>query len=160
MSRTRATTVIALLAVGAALGILLQLALAAGSQPKFRPEYSLAVTLALIGVIVVALALPVRRVVRGRGRVDPFYATRVVLLAKASALAGALLAGVGAGLLIELLLRSTAPGDDTVARTLAALGGAVVLLVGGLVGEWFCTVPPADPDDDEPNGLDTGRLEP
>ena len=57
------------------------------------------------------------------------------------------------------MLRSTAPADDSSVRTLVAFGGAVALLVGGLIGEWFCTVPPSDRDDDEPPGLDTGRLE-
>jgi hypothetical protein len=100
---------------------------------------------------VVALALPVRRASRAAVRtpIDPFYATRVVLLAKASSFTGALLGGAAVGIVVELLARPVASGG-TLWGGVAMLVAAVVLLVAGLVAEWFCTVPPDD--EDHPHG--------
>ena len=153
MTRTKATTLILLGLVGTGAGILLQSLLAAMSQPKLSPEFTLAITLVLLGAAAITLAVPVRRATRGNPahRVDPFYATRVVLLAKASALAGALLAGVGLGLLSELIVRAGAPGPESYLRVLSVLGGGIVLLVCGLVAEYLCTVP-KDSDDDPDAG--------
>lgn len=149
MKRTAPVTLIVVAVVGIGAGILLQSVLAAMSQPKLRPEYTLAVTVVLIGIAAVALAIPVRRATRGNPahRVDPFYATRVVVLAKASSVAGALLTGLGGGLLLELLVRAAEPGADLFLRAASVAGGGALLLAGGLVAEWLCTVP-KDADDD------------
>jgi hypothetical protein len=148
MTRTRLSSLLLLGAVGAGAGYLLQIALAAASLPKFRPEYTLALSLLFLAGVVIALAWPIRRATRGavRARVDPFHATRVVVFAKASSLAGALVTGAALGLLAELLARSGGINTDALLRTLAVLGGAIVLLVAGLVGEYLCTVPPRDDD--------------
>jgi hypothetical protein len=160
MRRTRVSTLLVLGAAGAAAGFLVQIALAAAGLPKFRPEYTMALSLLFIAGIVIALALPIRRATRGtvRARIDPFHATRVVLLAKASSLAGALLTGVGIGLLVELLTRSGGLNSDSLLRSLAAFGAAIAVLVAGLVGEYLCTVPPSqDGDEPEPS---PGSVEP
>ena len=54
---------------------------------------------------------------------------------------GALLAGLGLGLVAELLVRSGAPEGESYLRVFAVLGGGIILTAGGLVAEWFCTVP-------------------
>lgn len=148
MKRTRVSTLVALAAIGAAAGFLVQIALAAASLPKFRPEYTLALSLLFIAGIVIALALPIRRATRSevRTRIDPFHATRVVVFAKASSLAGALLTGAAVGLLVELLTRSGGLNVDSLLRSLAVLGGAIAVLAAGLIGEYLCTVPPDDED--------------
>ena len=160
MTRTRVSTLVALVAIGAGAGFLIQVALGAAGLPKYRPDLPLALSLVFIAGIVIALALPIRRATRAevRMRVDPFHATRVVLLAKASSLGGAVLTGGGIGLLVELLTRSGGLNTDSLLRTLAALGGAIAVVVAGLVGEWLCTVPSRDDDGD----LDAapGSLEP
>ena len=150
MKRTRASTLVALGAIGAGAGFLTQVALAAAGLAKFRPEYTLALSLLFIAGIVIALAVPIRRATRGsvRARIDPFHATRVVVFAKASSLAGALLTGAALGLLVELITRSGGINTDSLLRSLAVLGGAIALLVAGLVGEYLCTVPPDDEDAD------------
>ena len=156
MTRTRSSALVILALIGAIAGYLLQLALAGASAAKLRPEFTLALTLVFIAALVIALAVPIRRATHGtvRRRIDPFYATRVVVLAKASSLGGALLAGVGAGLLLELLLRSGTPSTDTFVRTLSMLIASVLLLVAGLVAEHLCTLPPDD-DEHPPAGVPT-----
>ncbi len=156
MTRTRPGLLV-LLALGAGVvTIALQLGLAAVGLSKIVPQVTLAVTLVLIAVVVVVLALPVRRATHvpperpgdatpRRPRVDPFYATRVVLIAKASAVAGALLGGVAVGLVAELLVRPVSAASSVWAGA-AMLVGSVLLLVAGLLAESWCVLPP---DDDE-----------
>jgi hypothetical protein len=144
---------LALALFGGAAGFGLQAVLAASSIAKYRPEYTIGISLVVIAALVVVLAVPVRQAVHGteRRRIDPFYATRVVLLSKACSIAGSLLGGVSVGLLVDLVLRG-APTGDTIARILVALGGSVLLLAGGLVAEYLCRVPPRDDDDDRHDG--------
>jgi hypothetical protein len=152
MTRTRSTTLIALLIAGAAVGWFVENALLMSGRALLIPPLTLGATLLIVGVVLLALAWPIRQTTRGRrpGRVDPFRATRVVLLAKASALAGALLAGVTGGVLAFVLARPVLPGASSVGMAVAATVGAVVLLVVGLVAEHWCTVPPDDRDDARP----------
>jgi cytochrome bd-type quinol oxidase subunit 2 len=147
VTRTRASLLVVLAAIGAVGGFLVQLALGALGVQKLLPEFTLAVTLVLIAIVVVALAVPIRRATHAevRRRVDPFYATRVVLLAKACAVAGALLTGAAAGMIAELLVRPVS-ASEALWRMLAMLIASVLGLVGGLVAEALCVVPP---DDDE-----------
>ena len=152
--RTRPSTLVVLAILGAGAGVLLQALLASMSMPKLRPEFTLAITLVLVGAAAVTLAVPVRRATRGNPahRVDPFYATAVVALAKSAAIGGALLAGLGLGLVGELLLRSGAPGGEAYLRVFSVLAGGIVLMVGGLVAEYFCTVPKNGDDDPDAGG--------
>ena len=154
MKRTKPSTLVLLGAIGAGGAGLVQAVLASVGRPIIIPPFTLLVALAAIGVIVVLMAVPISRMVRGnsssRGPVDPFYATRVVMLAKASALGGALLTGGAIGLLVYLLSRSVAPGVGSLGLTIAALIGAAVLLAGGLLAEFMCRIPPdTDNDDDD-----------
>lgn len=147
MKRTRPLTLVALAVLGAVAGFLLQLAIVGSGGARYQPMLSLPIALVFIAIIVLALAVPIWRSTRRRTgrRVDPFHATRVVVLAKACALAGALLGGGLFGVVVFVWTRAPA-GVGSVQTTLAALGGAVVLLTAGLVAEHLCTVPP---DDDE-----------
>src|SRR5690606_14936411 len=73
VKRTPPALVLLLVALGAAVGLLLQQALAMAGRPGITPPLSLSFVLVVLGVIVVLLALPVRRAVKGdRKRVDPF----------------------------------------------------------------------------------------
>ena len=153
MSRTRPGPLVALVVLGTVVGFLLQIGLAAASLPKLRVEYTFAVTIALIALVIVVIAVPVYRATHGalRQPIDSFYATRVLALAKASSLAGALIVGLGLGLSLDLLIRSSTTTGDLVARDLATLGAAILLLAAGLVAEFLCRVPPRDDDDDHPD---------
>lgn len=149
MKRTGVTAVVLVVALGFVMGMLSQLALASAGRPGITPPVTLAIVLGLIGVIVVVLAVPIRRSVKGtRQRVDPFYALRVLVLAKASALSGGLITGVGTGFVVYLLTR-TVPALGSVGYSIGIAVGATVLLVAGLIAESMCRVPPADDEDSE-----------
>jgi hypothetical protein len=150
MTRTSPGPLIALGVIGTVVGFLLQIGLAAASLPKLRVEYTFAITIGLIAIVIVILAVPVYRATHGplRQPIDSFYATRVLALAKASSLAGALLVGLGLGLAQDLLIRSSTTTGDLVARDLSTLGSAILLLAAGLIAEFLCRVPPQDDDDD------------
>ena len=151
MTRTKPLLLVILAVASAVVALLLQLALGASGLSKLVPQVTLSVTLVLIAVIVVALALPVRRATRSteKRHVDPFYATRVVLIAKASAVTGALLGGGGVGVLVELLGRPVS-AVGTVWSAVAMLVAAALVLAAGLVAESWCAVPPED--DEKPSG--------
>jgi hypothetical protein len=149
VTRTRPSLLVAVALLGAALGWLLETALVASGRAAFIPPVTLAAALALIAVIVVVMAVPVFRVVRGtaKSRIDPFYATRVVLLAKATSITGALLGGAAVAVLVYLLTRSVTPPTASLGLAIATVVAGVLLLVGGLVAEKMCTLPPSDDDD-------------
>jgi O-antigen ligase len=147
VNRTRPVPLVLFAAAGAAAVWLLEIALLSNGRPAAVPPTTLALALAVIGILDLALAIPIRKAVRDRtrSRIDPFYATRVAVLSKASSLAGALALGVGVGILIFLLTRSVlAVGSVLLAG--ATVVGAIVLLVAGLVAEYFCSIPPDDDD--------------
>lgn len=148
MSRSRPLPLVLLALIGFALAFVIDLVLAMRGQPVLVPPPSLAIGLVLIAALLVALAWPVRRAAAGATRIDPFYATRVVVLAKASALAAALLSGGGAGILVYLLSRAVVP----IGSTLTAAGmlvAAVILLIAALLAEHFCRLPPDDDEKEE-----------
>lgn len=154
MKPTKASPLVALAAIGVIAGWFVEVMLVGSGRPSLVPPITLGVALALIGVLVVLGALPVFRVARGvaGARVDPFYATRILLLAKASSLTGAILTGVAIGILVFLLTRSVVAAAGPIGMAIATLVGAALLLAGGLAAEKMCTLPP---EDDAPGRPDT-----
>jgi len=150
MKRTRPTSLIGLGVLGLVVGFLGEFAAASSGLAVFVPPLTLPITLVAVAIIVVAFAVPIRRAVRGRSsrRIDPFQATRIVVLAKACGLSGALLTGAGIGILLFIFTRDVLPASNAVLLSALGTAGAVVLLVAGLVAEYFCTLPPDDKDDD------------
>lgn len=104
----------------------------------------------VIAVAVVLAGRPVRRWTRGdRSKgIDALRAARVLVLARASAYSGAALVG------FYLAQVALVAGDLAVeARrerfwlALVTVGGAVVMVVAGVVVERWCRLPPSDQDD-------------
>ncbi|QTX05567.1 DUF3180 domain-containing protein [Agromyces archimandritae] len=151
MKRTHPSTVIAFIGGGVVLGYLMDLAIVAAGRHALVPPISLPITLLIIGAVVAALAWPIRRAVTGasKRRIEPFRAMRIAVLAKACSVSGALVLGMGLGILVFLLTRTVvSTGDVWLAVGTAA--GAAALTAGGLLAEWFCTLPPPeDPDQEE-----------
>jgi hypothetical protein len=150
VKRTNIGLLAVLAAIGAIGSALLETGLTASGRAIVIPPLTLAIALAAIGGIVIALAVPIRRVTRGLagGPIDPYYATRVLGLAKASALTGGLLTGFGIGITFYLLSRSIV-AQGSVGLAIVTIIGAAVLLAGGLIAEAMCSVPPRDDDDDD-----------
>ena len=147
MTRTRPLTLVIAALVGVASAFLLDTVLAMRGFAVVVPPLSLAAALVLIGAALIGLAWPVRRAAKGERRIDPFYALRVVVLAKASAVGGALLAGAAAGILIYLLTRTVVPLGSSLAAG-GTVVAAVLLLVAALVAEHWCALPPDDPTEE------------
>jgi len=151
---TRASTLVSVAVVAAVAGFALDAALASRQVPTLILSAPLGLTLAFIGIALVVMALPIRRQVRGRAerRVDPHYATRVVVLAKASSICGAFFGALALGLVVYLLTRSVLPSLGSTLPNAVAVGGGIVLTVCALVAERMCVVPPDDDDHDDPRG--------
>jgi hypothetical protein len=85
-----------------------------------------------------------------RERVEPQRAVAFLVLGKASALAGALVAGGYLGFAIMFLSRLDAVTPrERVVRSAVAIGAGVGLCVAGLLLERACKVPRSDDDDDD-----------
>lgn len=154
MKRTNFGLLVLLAALGAVGGAFLETGLTAAGRPIIIPPVTLAIALAAIGGIVIALAVPILRLTRGKANapVDAYYATRVLVLAKASALTGAILTGFGIGITFYLLSRSIV-AQGSVGMAIITVIGAGVLLAGGLIAEQMCAVPPRDDDDDDGHAI-------
>lgn len=150
MRRTGLTTLIVFAAIGGAAGWLMEIALVATGSPIVEPPASFAFALAVLGLLAIVFAIPVRKTVRDRehNRVDPFYAARIAVLAKASSFTGALLTGAALSIFVFVLTRSV-PQVGSILMAGATLVGALVLLAGGLVAEYMCSVPPDDRDNQD-----------
>ncbi|HEY6800840.1 MAG TPA: DUF3180 domain-containing protein [Agromyces sp.] len=149
MKRTPPSAIIGFMLGGLVIGYLGDLAAVSTGGNAIVPPLSLPITLVGVAVLVVALAWPIRRAVKGKNtkHLDPFRAMRTAVLAKACSLSGALVFGFGLGITMFLITRSVVPATGTVWLALATAIGAALLMAGGLIAEYFCTLPP---DDTEP----------
>lgn len=154
MRHTHPLTVVIFVAVGVAVGFVLEVLLASAGWPVLIPPFTIALTLLVVAAIVLALAIPIRRSIKGTStaRINPFRAMRVVVLAKASSLVGGLIAGFGAGVVAFLVTRPVVADTDSLWPGVAVAVSGAVLLVAGLVAERLCTLPPDEPDAEPHHG--------
>ena len=159
MTRTRPTVLLLSFVIGGLLGWFLESMLVSSGAPVTEPPYTLALVLALDAVIVVAAAARIRRAIRNheRHRIDPFYARRVVVLAKTSSIVGAFLFGAGVGILLFLLTRTVIAGSGSILMSVATVVAALAMMVCGLIAEQMCSIPP---DDREPGEQDPANARP
>lgn len=146
MKPTTASSLVGLWLVGAALAYSGEMILVRLGEPLITPPTTLAIALVLLGVIIPLLAWPIRQVTKAeikRPPVDPFYATRVLLVAKAGSLTASALAGAGMGVVVFLLGRMVVVWPQVVVSTLTVAGG-ITMMVGALVAERWCVLPPSD----------------
>ena len=158
MKTTRVGSLIGLAVIAGLVSYLAEALLVRLGEPQFIPPITLGVALFFIGVIIPVMAWPIRKTTRAEddsrrsASVDPFYATRVLLLAKAGALTGAVLAGVGLGIVVFVVTRVVLASTPLVLTLMSVIGG-VVLSVGGAIAERWCQIPPSDAE-----GLEEGEL--
>jgi hypothetical protein len=145
---------VALIAVvaTAASWLLLDTWTGSGGEPLPLPWTAVAGTFAL-AIAVVSLGVPVRRWVAGRRDrpLDPLYAARAFVLAKAAAFGGAVLTGWYVGQALALLPDVVGARRAKLLLALAAAVGAVAVSAAGLLVQRWCRVPPSD-DDEDPTG--------
>ncbi|HEV7848426.1 MAG TPA: DUF3180 domain-containing protein [Mycetocola sp.] len=151
MNRTRATPLVGLAALGFVAGFLVEYGLEAYGRPLLVPPLTMPFTLLVVAVLVLGVAIPIRRTVTGKRvtRIDPFRAMRIVVLAKASSLVGALLTGASLGAVLYFTTRPVLPAIGSMWLAIASCVGAAVLTTAGLIAEHLCTLP-KDEDDDAP----------
>jgi hypothetical protein len=163
MQRTKVTTLALVTVVTTVVGWLVVVGLE--RRGTYLPHVPWIVDVALVGLAgaVFWAGWAVRAYLKGRRpSLDPLRAARTLVLAKAAALTGALLAGWYLAQVLAVLgdLAIEARRDKAIAAGVAALC-AVVLAVVGLVAESFCRIPP--PDSEASNGdrsRSTGDTEP
>ena len=110
---------------------------------------NLSITLTAVGVVLVVLAIPMIRYrvalknpkVKPK-RVPPFYAIRVVALAKATSVAGSLFFGWHLGVLAMQLTRP----EPKLAPTITGLIASGIALAAGIVVEQLFKIPPDQTD--------------
>jgi hypothetical protein len=115
------------------------------------------VGLILVAALVGALAYAThQRIQVRRERIEPQRAVALLVLGKASALAGALVAGGYFGFALMFLTRLDAAAPrDRVVRSAVAIVAGVALCIMGLLLERACKVP-TEPDEDADAGEGDG----
>ena len=110
---------------------------------------NLSITLVAIALVLVILAVPMIRyraalkdAKKKPKRVPPFYAIRVLVLAKATSIAGALFLGWHLGVLAAQLTRP----EPRLAPTIAGLVAAAIATTAGIVVEHLFRIPPDQTD--------------
>lgn len=119
----------------------------AGGHPPLRVGWLAGVVLLGMGAVVLGMGLRMWRMRHGRTHVEPVVAARILGLAQASALTGAVIAGLHLGQAIALAPDAGFAGRGGLALKWAVAGlGAVVLGSAGLLVQRWCRI---DDDDDE-----------
>ena len=154
LQRTSPLAVAASAIVGVAVGLLTQFVRSTWGYAPFSPPISLSATLLVLAVVLLVLGLLLRRAMRAGSKkpVDPFHAVRLLAGAKAGALGGALFAGFGLGLALQLLTRSVPASFEIWLPILLVFGCGILLVVVALIVERFCRIPPAGRDSETPDG--------
>lgn len=132
----------------------------AGGAATSSPPLVSVVMVAGLAVAVLVVAWPVRRWNAGERDtpLNPLRAARTVALAKAAALAGAVLSGgwLGyVGVALPLVALTSQPGRT--AASAAVVLASIGLTVAGLVAERWCVIPPEDDDEGGAGGSGGGR---
>ena len=152
MKPTRIRTLLALaLAAGIAGYFYLQFTVQAGFHlPLTSTSFSFSLSIASIAVIFLARPImkyksELKKFIEQKTkiapkRVDPFYAVRILALAKAASLAASIFAGWQFGTLTGQLLQPIV-ANDSLAPTIFAAVSSLVLLAAGLIVEQICKLP-------------------
>ena len=127
-----------------------------GLQVPVSPT-NLLITLVAISAVLLFLSIPIWRYrsalkqnsLQRPRRVDPFYAVRVLLLAKASSLAGVLFASWHLGVVV-FQLSGTVVVQGLVLQNTFGFVASLMLVIAALVTEQICRLPQdSDPDSDQ-----------
>jgi uncharacterized membrane protein len=147
MKTTRLSLLFVLLTLFAIFGYLLTSLLVARGQPVIAVPANFVFTLAGISVVLILLSLPIWRYRKQLEdakapvkRVDPFYAVRVLLLAKATSTSGSIFLGVHLGILFWQMLNQGF-FSSAMTNNLLGLMASFLMVASGLIAERICRVP-------------------
>jgi hypothetical protein len=115
---------------------------------------NLLITLVAIAILLLLLTLPIwqyksglkQAISKRPKRVDPFYAVRVVLLAKASSISGAVFVGWHLGIVL-LQLFSPVRASAVLIQNGFGLAASLILVIAAFIAEQICRLP-NDPEPD------------
>lgn len=139
----------------------------AGAQVPVS-QLSLILTLVSIGVVVLVLAVPMIRYRRALAaalvaknqiqpkRVDPFYAYRLLLLAKATAISGTLFLGWHFGVL-AFQLASPVVAAALLPQSIGGCIASLFMTVAGLIVERICKLPDSERADAPKGAAPSGK---
>ncbi|AJT42358.1 DUF3180 domain-containing protein [Psychromicrobium lacuslunae] len=133
--------------VAALLGWLVTVLANRAGLPTPVLPYSALITLALVIVLVVILGVRVRRWRNGNHEKDlsPILAARTLILAQASAYAGAIILGWHFGALVDALTTTFYGASISVlGAPVALMLGSLAMVAAGIIVERFCRIPPED----------------
>lgn len=126
----------------------------AGGHSPLRVGWFAGVLLLGMGVIVLAAGARMWRMRRGRVHVEPLVAARILGLAQASALTGAVVAGLYLGQALALVPDHDFAGRGALAVKWAVAGlGAGVLMVCGLIVQSWCRIDDVEDDPQQDAGV-------
>lgn len=147
MQRTSSSTLVVWTVVGAVLAPVVDVVLERqGFSLPGLPWFAV-LGMLILAVILLVLGWPIKKWNDGdRTReIDPLQAARVAIMAKASALTGAGLAGWYVGNAGYYFLSAPGIRNDLAGGMLFAGICAAVLMIVGIIVEGFCEIPPQDP---------------
>lgn len=128
---------------------LVQQLLAMLGAARLLLPWTIPIVLVALAGLVVRLSLPIRARTLGKrkSRIDPFYAMRVLALARACIITGAVCMGLGGGTLLFLYLLPAGQGNAETWSAWGTVVGGLIAVVGGIIAEQCCKLPPEDDDE-------------
>lgn len=163
MKPTKILTLIGWAVPAATAGYLASKIISANGGPVPVTPINLILTLVAISVILGAFAVPMVRYRRALTeqlktptaprpkRLNPFYAFRLLILAKATAASGALFAGWHLGVIWLQVSSPVTP--DSIWQNVAALIASIAMVIVGLIVERFCRIKDDGADQIENAGI-------
>ncbi|MCM1013616.1 MULTISPECIES: DUF3180 domain-containing protein [unclassified Brevibacterium] len=147
MQRTSSGMLVIWATVGVVLGVLVDVLLENQGFALPGQPWLPIIGMLILAVVLLVLGYPIKRWNEGdRTReIDPLRAARVAVMAKASALTGAGLAGWYLGNAAYFFFSAPGIRNDLAAGMLFAALAAAALMIVGIIVEIFCTLPPQDP---------------
>ena len=147
MQRTSSSTLVVWAVIGTVLAVVVDVVLESqGFSLPGLPWFAVIGMLVLAAILLV-LGWPIKKWNDGdrTKEIDPIQAARVAVMAKASALTGAGLAGWYLGNAGYYFVSAPGIRNDLAAGMLIAMIAAAALMIVGLIVEGFCEIPPQDP---------------
>ncbi|MGQ3382811.1 DUF3180 domain-containing protein [Glutamicibacter sp. TV12E] len=144
MSKLKLRWVLWCAVIGALAGwIVLRVLTAAG---RYAPvlDYSALYSLGAVCAVILFLGIRVKRSSMGKSHFEPIAAARTLVLAQASAYAGAVITGWHVPAIITLWLANGQ--SPTLTRALVLAGAGVLMVIVGYIVQHLCKLPPEDTD--------------